>query len=420
MKHGKTLAVVAGAAAVFAPFFYGAYSYYYSDNLTSIDTTKWYQNGAVTATSGGLTATTLNGGSLISKVAVPDGSNEYEVKTTLTLTASGGTYVHYLRATNDAMTGPATQGTFYSVELQNPTFSGPACSATLAAYKRESGVVTLLGSAVVGCRNGMTMRTVFLSYGAMMAYTDNRMAMYIGGTSSITSGKPGVGALNTPSGNSIARAELGPLDRIGPNTAPASQVSTWVQPNAVDFQVQPPADDANGTGVYYFQVNRNGSFLLQSQSSSFTDANVSPNTTYNYTIWAIDYHNNYSGSTAVSVTTPPAGAIDPRQPGVKPTGSHWGAMGENINMQSGNLNFSYPLVKAEARGGWGATFGLNYNSQNWRKDAAATWKLGQDVGYGFGWKLMAGAVTPYWANYWNIHHYTFTAESCGSRSPVLA
>ena len=96
-----------------------------------------------------------------------------------------------------------------------------------------------------------------------MAYTDNRMAMYIGGTSSITSGKPGVGALGMPSGNSIARAELGPLDRIGPNTAPATQVSTWVQPNAVDFQVQPPADDANGTGVYYFQVNRNGSFLLQ-------------------------------------------------------------------------------------------------------------------------------------------------------------
>ncbi|MCZ2149713.1 MAG: hypothetical protein LC126_18290, partial [Bryobacterales bacterium] len=77
-------------------------------------------------------------------------------------------------------------------------------------------------------------------------------------------------------------------------------------------------------------------------------------------------------------------------------------------MQSGNLNFSVPLVKAQARGGWGATFALNYNSQVWRKDAAATWKLGQDVGYGFGWKLLAGSITPFWGDYWTIHHYVFT------------
>jgi len=214
--------------------------------------------------------------------------------------------------------------------------------------------------------------------------------------------------MNTASGNSIRRVELGPLDRVGPNTPAVSQVSTWLQPNAVDVQIQAPTDDPNGTGVYYFTVYRNGVFLLQSQSAAFTDASVSPGTSYTYAVYVTDYHNNSASPVSFSVTTPAAGAIDPRQPGVKGTGSHWGAMGEQINMQSGNLNFSLPLVNAQARGGWSAAIGLSYNSQVWRKDTAATWRLGQDVGYGFGWKMMAGSVTPFWANYWNLHHWIFT------------
>src|SRR5712692_5965587 len=110
------------AAAAFA-----AYTYYYSDTLTTISTANWTQNGSVTATGAGLTATSANGGSLISKIAVPGGMSQYEVKITLTLAASGGTYVSYLRASTDAMSGPAAQGTYFSVELQNPTFSGGNC-----------------------------------------------------------------------------------------------------------------------------------------------------------------------------------------------------------------------------------------------------------------------------------------------------
>lgn len=63
--------------------------YYYSDALTTIDPSKWIQNGSLTATSTGLTAPEANGGSLISRVAVPDGTSDYEVKTTLTLMSSG-------------------------------------------------------------------------------------------------------------------------------------------------------------------------------------------------------------------------------------------------------------------------------------------------------------------------------------------
>ncbi len=90
MNQRKLIAGGICSLAVFTPLFFGAYQYYYTDTLTSVNLTYWWQNGSLTASSGGLTALTANGGSLISKVAVPDGSSEYEVKTTLTLTASGG------------------------------------------------------------------------------------------------------------------------------------------------------------------------------------------------------------------------------------------------------------------------------------------------------------------------------------------
>ena len=55
---------------------------------------------------------------------------------------------------------------------------------------------------------------------------------------------------------------------------------------------------------------------------------------------------------------------------------------------------------------------MSYNSQNWRKDGSTTWKLGRDVGYGFGWKLLAGSLTPYFGpGRWTVHHYLFTDSS---------
>jgi len=60
-----------------------------------------------------------------------------------------------------------------------------------------------------------------------------------------------------------------------------------------------------------------------------------------------------------------------------------------------------------ARGGWSASFNLSYNSQNWRQDPGGTWQLGRDVGYGYGWRLQAGSLTPVYQNYWTVHHYVF-------------
>jgi hypothetical protein len=56
-------------------------------------------------------------------------------------------------------------------------------------------------------------------------------------------------------------------------------------------------------------------------------------------------------------------------------------------------------------------FRLSYNSQNWRKDPSGTWLLGTDVGYGFGWKMLAGSLTPVYSDWYTIHHYVYTDSS---------
>ena len=110
---------------------------------------------------------------------------------------------------------------------------------------------------------------------------------------------------------------------------------------------------------------------------------------------------NSAGSSAPSSTwffqTAPAGGslfTDGWRIGVRPTGSYWGAAGEQIDLMSGNLNFSVPLLRAQARAGWSAAFALSYNSQLWRQGPNGTSLLGRDIGYGLGWTLQAGSVTP--------------------------
>jgi len=63
--------------------------------------------------------------------------------------------------------------------------------------------------------------------------------------------------------------------------------------------------------------------------------------------------------------------------------------------------------ESAGRNGFGAGFSLHYNSQFWRKDSGGTWNLGRDDGFGYGWKLQAGALTPVYSGYFTIDHYVF-------------
>jgi RHS repeat-associated protein len=384
---------------------------YYSDSLTSINTTNWTQNGSLTPTTGGLTAPAAGGGSLISKLAIPDGTADAEVDLTVDLAASGGTYIAYLRASPDAMSGPSTAaGTYYSFELRNPTWSGSSCSATLAITKRVNGAVTLLESTPAGCHSTSLVQ-VFVHSTTLLAFVDG---INVGATwdSSIASGQPGVGAYGTPSGAAITQAALIPMDRIAP--AAVQNVASSVSPNRVDLQWQGAVDDPNGSGIWCYLVWRNGAWLATAIRPEWTDETVAPSTTYTYSISAVDLAYNYVSPTTVTVVTPAAGAVDPRRVGVRPDGAYWGGAGEQIDALSGNLNFSSPLLKAMGRGGWSVPFGLSYNAQQWRQDGGGTWNLGRDVGYGYGWKLQAGSITPYWAGYYTIDHYLYV-DSTGAQ-----
>src|SRR5712692_1077986 len=120
---------------LFATPLLAVYTYYYSDTLTGINASNWTQNGVLSTSGSGLTSADGNGGSLISTVSVPDGSNDYEVRATVNLTASGGNYISYLRASANALLAAGNTGSYYAVEVVNPTFAGSSCSATMQIFK---------------------------------------------------------------------------------------------------------------------------------------------------------------------------------------------------------------------------------------------------------------------------------------------
>src|SRR5262249_55049767 len=145
---------------------------------------------------------------------------------------------------------------------------------------------------------------------------------------------------------------------------------------------------------------------------------VVPNSTYTYTLQVVDFHGsvastNFYASTQVIANGGqfPSSLPEGRRVGVRPTGTYWGAGGEKIDVRSGNLSYAVPLLKPTARGGLSVPFNLTYNSQNWRQESGNQWKYGVDVGYGFGWRLLAGSITPVFDTEFSISYYLFTDSS---------
>lgn len=104
----RILAIAATAGTLFA-----AYTYFFTDTFASgVSTTSWHVNGTVSGGADGLVSTTTNGGAVIYKPAIPDGTAEYEVKATLKIAASGGTFTIYTRSTDNGLAGRRRKGRF--------------------------------------------------------------------------------------------------------------------------------------------------------------------------------------------------------------------------------------------------------------------------------------------------------------------
>ncbi len=377
------------------------YVYDFPSLLNPYTASQWTANGTITGSTNLLTSS--GRGSLILNATVPGVSNSYEVSTTIALLATGGNYNVYLRATSNALGSPTSPtGTFYSVRLKTPSFSGAVCTATLEVDKTISPTGTTLYSTTVPCANNMVVRSVMTQTNYILVYIDNVLYAAVYDTS-ISSGQPGVGVETTPSGNGIIAIAIGHLDTVAPT--PVTSISGTAFSDRVDLQWPLASDGANGIGIAYYTVVRDGIQVAQTSALNFSDLTATANNAYTYAVYAVDYHWNSAG-TSQNITTP-ATVIDPREVGIRPTGSYWGGGGEQIDMRSGNLNYTLPMVKGMGRGGWGVGFNLTYNSQNWRQDSAGTWQIGLDTGYGYGWRFQAGSLTPLYSGGWALAGYLF-------------
>ncbi|MBK9171352.1 MAG: fibronectin type III domain-containing protein [Bryobacterales bacterium] len=248
------------------------------------------------------------------------------------------------------------------------------CSGTLAAYRKDGGGLWLLGSTVAMCGEEMTMRSFTLNQGGtvhLIVYINDQYSLHVT-TSSMPGGKPGVAVGGVWGTARMHMARLGPKDRIAPNAVGAGNMYTGEFPTQIDLQWTPPPDDVNGIGTWSYKIYRDGVEVGHTSEPFFSFQGLSPGVTYQLNVVPIDWHHNWGGGSLILRTTPvtpfsPQFKTLPARSGIRPTGAYWGAGGEQIDMLSGNLNFTLPIVTAQARGGWSKTFALSYNSQVWRK-----------------------------------------------------
>jgi RHS repeat-associated protein len=250
-------------------------------------------------------------------------------------------------------------------------------------------------------------------------------------------GRPGIGVYGAPSGNAISQVQLGTIHRAAPAAVDSQTLAVSAFPRHIDLQWKPATSVTASIGFAGYWIYRDGLYFRRTTATTFFDETVAPGEQHTYAVYAVDQHYNFSAATLVTVTVPPFatltgtppplpggthlpsvaprmaglergleplavppppnGAFDPRRVGVMALGNYWGGAGEQIDTLSGNLSFSVPLVKPVSPSGGSVTIGLSYNSQMWRQDSAGNWLIGQDVGFGLGWKILAGAITPIWS-----------------------
>ncbi len=389
---------------------FGAYQYYVTDTLQNSSTSaqSWRINGATPSQDANGLAT-WDSTALISTVAVPDGSSHYEVAAKIHLNNDGGYYTLYLNASPDAvLDNNQITGTFYAFTVGNIQINNGVCSATVWLDRVVNGNDTTVGSNTVPCGDGIVYHAVSDSIdGLLRFYVNGVQPLYYADAQPLTGGAAGLGAACLWGGDSITLAEIGLADHVAPNAVNNGTLQQFATPNRVDLRAGGVQDDPNGIGVLAYFWYRDGVAVSTSEQPEWSDASVNPGETHSYGVAAQDFHGNIASYSAFSVTVPSGPALDPRQVGRRTTGTYWGALGEQIDVRSGNLNYTAPLLTLQGRG-WTVPLGLAYNSQNWWADHQnRAWKAGDDVGYGFGWQLQAGSLTPFYSRYWFVHHYEF-------------
>ena len=383
-----------------------AYTYFLTENLYTPNLSNWtvagtiapawYNTGNYGGIGDGSQGTMLSNYALSSDVSVTvrGTANTFYLYLDYSSFWLGSSQVQTYYGVNIAGNG-GTIGLYkqYINSYQNPTFV--YLTGTGASFGDNSivRVVTRPDGAI----SGATDVIIYVNNALVMWYQDSPG---LGPSGQVELAVDGLGN----GSNLLSQISLGPYSTVTPNAIPATSISTSATTNQVSISWPAATEASSGTGIWGYQLWRDGQIVTTTTALSYIDtAGIVPDTTYSYSLSAIDFHWNSAG-TAFSVTTPtvptnppyPSATPDGRRVGVRPTGAYWGGGNENIDVLSGNLNFALPLLKAMGRGSWGVPFNLVYNSQNWRQDSGGDWNFGADVGYGYGWKLLAGSITPVW------------------------
>ena len=395
----------------------GAYTWWRDQYLGTYDSLSWSRYWSTEFTGTLFTSYAAEGGTLTPALGsmpyVPDST--WEISTQLFIGYSGGDFIHYARVVQGVpLLGPTSYGTFYATALQDVIVTGAGASLTcrgnLVIYYSNNGVLTELGrNNGVACRDQMEMRTLVATNNRLYVWLDQSLYGPYYMNSYHPTGGLGIGVRQAVLGNGMRRVRIGPRDTVAPGVIPSTSVISQPWQGSIDLAWQGSADDANGRGFLDYEVYRSGAFMANVKEPGFTDRTVAAGTQYTYTIVARDQHFNTTSVTHTATALVNA-AVNPRKLGVRALGTYWGAGGENIDMGSGNLNFTVPVMGAKSRG-IAAGLALSYNSQNWREHGTGVFKLGQNTGAGYGWRLGFGSLVPYYQDYWTIHHWTFIDAS---------
>jgi len=309
--------------------------------MQSLQTNDWTASGTpqFTNANGYWGAYSSGNVSMVSTVAVPDGTSSYDVRATLRFPNGVGTTnqpVSLLLRANSTFGSTGIPTTAYVVQF--------TCSNSygyISISKILSGTVTSLGGngTTSLCSDGMTIRAAISDSGQIVCFINDGFSAYAQ-DSSITTGAPGiVMSAYAPGGGYnmlVSQVQLGPADRIAPGPIPTNGVTYAVYPNHIDFQWQAVPDDPNGSGVCLYQFLRNDNWADNTSGLSWSDTTVQPGTEYSYTFIVYDRFFN-SVSQTINITVPPLPGAPPNPPdgrrvGVRSTGAYWGASTEQIDV----------------------------------------------------------------------------------------
>jgi chitodextrinase len=110
-----------------------------------------------------------------------------------------------------------------------------------------------------------------------------------------------------------------------PPTAPADLTASAQAPNHVALSWTASTDDVGVTG---YRVSRNGTVVATITGTSYDDRSVLPNSSYDYTVAAIDAGGNVSPASNVASATTPPDTIRP----TAPSGLTATSVGTNVNL----------------------------------------------------------------------------------------